>query len=62
MIREILEAKCEVELPLGQRDIDLVMRLGTLGSSLVLTKAKRRHHEKQKIDRVGNGNLPPMGS
>ena len=50
MIQEIVEAKCEVEFPLGKLDIELVERLG---SSLVLTRAKRQDCEKKKIDRVG---------
>ena len=53
MIQEIVEAKCEVKLPLGKRDTNLVARLGTLGSSLASTRVKRRHSVKQKIDRVG---------
>lgn len=61
MVQETVEAKCEVELPLGKRDTELVERLGTLGSSLALTRAKRRYREKQKIDSVGKWQLPPNG-
>ena len=61
MIQETVEAKCEVELPLGKPDTELVERLGTLRSSLALTRAKRRRHEKQKIDRVGRWQPPSYG-
>ena len=61
MIQETVEAKCEVELPLGKRDTELVERLGILASSLVLTRARRRSHQKHKIDRVGKWHLPPYG-
>ena len=53
MVQEIVEAKCEVKLPLGKRDTEVVERLGTLRSSLAFSKAKRRRCEKQKVDRVG---------
>ena len=53
MIQETVEARCEVEFPLGKRDTKLVERLGILRSSLALTRAKRRRREKQKIDRDG---------
>ncbi|XP_059075378.1 uncharacterized protein LOC131875314 [Cryptomeria japonica] len=61
MINETVAAKCVVDFPLGKRDTELVERLGTTGSSLVLTKAKRRRCEKQKVDRVGRWQLPPQG-
>ena len=41
MIQEIVESKCEVELPLGKEDTKLLERLGTLGSSLASTRVKR---------------------
>ena len=60
MVQETVVAKYEVEFPLGKRDTKLVERLGILGSSMALTRAKRQHHEKQKIDRVGKWQVPPF--
>ena len=61
MVQEIVGARCEVELPLGKRDTELVERLGIMDFSLALTCAKRRGREKQKIDRNGKWQLPPYG-
>ena len=61
MIQETVEAKCEVDFPLGKRETELVEKLGIMGSSLVFSRTKRRSHEKQKIDRVGRWQLPPQG-
>ena len=41
MIQETVEAKCEVELPLGKSDTELVERLGILDSSLALRRTRR---------------------
>jgi ribonuclease HI len=61
MIQETVEAKCEVELPLGKCDTELVERLGILDSSLALRRTRRRHYEKQKVDRIGKWQPPSYG-
>ena len=61
MVQETVEAKCEVELPLGKHDTKLVEIMGTLRSSLAFSRAKRRRCEKEKIHRVGKWQPPLDG-
>ena len=41
MVQEIVVAKCDMEFPLEKRDVELVERLGILGSSMALARDKR---------------------
>ena len=41
MIQETVAAKCDVEFPLEKNDVELVERLGILGSSRALARDKR---------------------
>ncbi|XP_059076968.1 uncharacterized protein LOC131876166 [Cryptomeria japonica] len=61
MVQETVVAKCELEFPLGKRDAEVVERLGIQGLSLASACVKLGKHLRQRVQRSGFWQPPPIG-